>query len=93
MSRQTARLEEVHAQLGEHCGTMGVRLVAHVLAFGMTIESAAVARRGGGKQALRFWSSFFRQCLRHLSVVLGLATATASRPGAGAPRRPNLAAR
>jgi hypothetical protein len=53
MSRQTARLEEVHAQLGEHRGTMGMRLVADVLAFGTTIESAAVARRRGDKQALR----------------------------------------
>jgi hypothetical protein len=78
--RAAARLEKVHAQLNAHVGDMGVHLVTDVLAFGSTIEACAIARGDGDdKQAVRFWGSLFRRCLRHLAVVLGFSTSAAPR--------------
>jgi hypothetical protein len=74
--RADARLKEVHVALGRHCGVMGVQVLADVLAFGLTLEAVTLARDGAGdRQAARFWGGLFRHCLRHLAVILGLATA------------------
>jgi hypothetical protein len=46
-----------------------------VLGSGKTIEAvAAECGDGADKQALRFWGSFFRRCLRALAEILGFVT-------------------
>ena len=79
--RAAERLVEVEAALFGRYGNTGVALVRDVLGSGKTIEAVAAERGDGAdKQALKFWGSFFRRCLRALAEILGFVTVGAYGP-------------